>query len=142
MAKAQQKTVPTKVSVESFLNTIEDETKRDDCFKISDIMQKVTKQKPVMWGPAIVGFDQYDYKRANGDEATACIIAFSPRKGNITLYIGKEFPGNKELLAKLGKHKMSGGCLHINKLADVDTKVLKEILAASYKHYKVKVKSQ
>lgn len=136
MAKAKQKTIPTEVKVADFLNKIEDETKRDDCFKLSDMFQKVTKQKPVMWGPAIVGFDQYDYNRANGEEATACIAAFSPRKGNITLYIGKSFPGNDDLLAKLGKHKMSGGCLHINKLSDVDTKILKDILAASYKHYK------
>ncbi len=142
MAKAEQKTLPTGVTVESFLNTIEDETKRDDCFTLAEMMGKITKEKPVMWGPAIVGYGSYDYKRTNGQDATACITAFSPRKGNITLYIGKEFPGNDELLAKLGKHKMSGGCLHIIKLADVDLKVLKEILSASYKHYKVKLKCE
>jgi len=139
MAKAQQQTVPTKAAVEDFLNKIEDETKRDDCFKLEEIMSNITKHKSVMWGPAIVGYDQYDYKYSNGKDATACIAAFSPRKANITLYIGKEYPGHDELLAKLGKHKMSGGCLHINKLADVDIKVLKEILSASYKHYKKKL---
>ena len=139
MAKAEQKTLPTKVSVKDFLNTVEDETKRDDCFILEEIMSKITKQKSVMWGPAIVGYDQYDYKRADGKDATACIIAFSPRKGNITLYIGKEFEKYDELMAKLGKNKVSGGCLHIKKLADVDMKVLKDILAASYKHYKAKV---
>ena len=142
MAKAQQKTLPTKVTVEEFLNTVDDEIKRDDCFTISDMMAKITKEKPVMWGPAIVGFDQYNYKYSGGQDATACIIAFSPRKGNITLYIGKEFPGYDELITKLGKHKISGGCLHIKKLADVDMKVLKEILTSSYKHYKAKLKGE
>lgn len=140
MAKAQQKTLPTKVTVKEFLDKIEDETKRDDCLKISDMMAKVTKEKPVMWGTAIVGFGSYNYKYASGHEGTACITGFSPRKGNITLYIGKSFPGNEELLKKLGKHKMSGGCLHIKTLADVDIKVLKEILTASYKHYKEAIK--
>lgn len=134
MAKAEQKTLPTKVTLKDFLNTIEDETTRNDCFTIADMMEKITKEKSVMWGPAIVGYGQYHYKYASGHEGTACLTGFSPRKGNITLYTGREFDGFDELIAKLGKHKMSGGCLHIKKLADVDTKVLKQIITASYKH--------
>lgn len=134
MAKAQQKTLPTEIAVKDFLNTIEDVTKREDCFTLADMMEKITKEKSVMWGPAIIGYGSYNYKRANGEDATACITGFSPRKGNITLYTGKDFDGFDKLISKLGKHKMSGGCLHIKKLADVDTKVLKDFITASYKH--------
>jgi hypothetical protein len=138
MAKAENQTQPTKISYKDFLNTVEDETQRKDSFTLADMMQKITKEKPVMWGPAIVGFGHYHYKYDSGREGDGCIAAFSPRKGNITLYIGKSFDRSAELLARLGKHKMSGGCLHLKKLADVDEKVLKEIIGSSFKSYKKK----
>jgi len=137
MAKAEAKTKPTVVTIETFLNTIEDETKRADSFTLAELMQKITKEKPVMWGPAIVGFGSYHYKYESGHEGDSCIIGFSPRKTSLTIYTGKDFEGFDELMPKLGKHKMSGGCLHIKKLSDVDIKILNEIIAASYK-YKLK----
>ncbi len=136
MAKAEQKTLPTKVTVKDFLNTIEDETMRDDCLTVAVMMEKITKEKSVMWGPAIVGYGKYHYKYDSGHEGDACIIGFSPRKSSLTLYVGREFAGFDELMGKLGKHKMSGGCLHIKKLSDVDMKVLKEIITASYNNKK------
>lgn len=134
MAKGEAKTKPTEVTIDNFFNSIEDETKRADSFTLAELMQKVTKEKPVMWGPAIVGFGSYHYKYDSGHEGDSCIIGFSPRKTSLTLYIGKDFEGFDELMPKLGKHKMSGGCLHIKKLSDVDMKILKEVITASYKH--------
>ena len=134
MAKAEAKTKPTEVTIDNFFNSIEDETKRADSFTLAELMQKITKEKPVMWGPAIVGFGSYHYKYDSGHEGDSCIIGFSPRKTSLTLYVGKDFEGFDELMPKLGKHKMSGGCLHIKKLSDVDVKVLKEVITASYKH--------
>jgi hypothetical protein len=134
MAKAEAKTKPTEVTPDKFFSSVEDETKRNDCYTLADLMQKITKEKPVMWGPAIVGYGSYHYKYDSGHEGDSCIIGFSPRKSSLTLYVGREFDGFDELTAKLGKHKMSGGCLHIKKLADVDMKVLEGLIIASYKH--------
>jgi hypothetical protein len=129
---AELKTKLTDVSVEDFLNTIEDEQKRADCFEIVKIMKQAAKAEPKMWGPSIIGFGNYRYKSANGKENDWMLTGFSPRKQNITLYLmmgGIE--GHGDLLKKLGKHKTGGGCLYINKLKDVDIKVLKELVSES-----------
>lgn len=134
MAKAQQKTLPTKVTVKDFLNTVEDETQREDSFAVTDMMQKATKLKPVMWGPAIIGFGKYSYKYESGREGDAPLMGFSPRKGNLTLYIDAHRDEHKKLITKLGKYKLSGSCLHIKKLSDIDEKVLKEMMDVSFKN--------
>lgn len=129
---AELKTKLTGASVEDFLNTIEDEQKRADCFGIVKIMKQAAKAEPEMWGPSIIGFGRYRYKSANGKENDWMLTGFSPRKQNITLYlmIGG-FEEHGALLKKLGKHKIGGGCLYINKLKDVDIKVLKELVNES-----------
>lgn len=127
MAKnAKIKTTVNNASVTAFLNKVEGEQKRKDCFEISKMMEKATKQKPKMWGPSIVGFGEFHYKYESGREGDMPIIAFSPRKQNITLYIEQAF--DSSLMKKLGKFKTSKVCLYINKLADVDTKVLQELI--------------
>ncbi len=123
---AELKTKKTEASVDDFLNFIEDEQKRKDCFEIAKMMEKATKQKPKMWGPSIVGFGEYHYIYASGHEGDMCRIGFSPRKQNITLYIMQVV--DSPLFKKLGKFKTSKACLYIKKLADVDTKVLKELI--------------
>ena len=131
---AEIKTKQTSASVEDFINSIEDEQKRKDSFVIAEMMKKATKEDPKMWGSAIIGFGNIKYKSpATGREVDWMQIGFSPRKANLSLYIGV---GNKELAAalkKLGKHKTGKGCLYINKLADVDLKVLKEMIEISAK---------
>jgi len=117
---ATQKTLPTAVKVDSFLNTITDESIKADCREIIGIMQDVTKQDPVMWGPSIIGFGKYHYKYESGHEGDSCIIGFSPRKQNITLYVMEGLKALEPLLEKLGKHKTGKGCLYIKKLDDVD----------------------
>ena len=139
MAKAEQKTLPTKVTVDEFFNTIEDETKREDCKKLSGMMAKLSKEKPVMWGPAIVGFGCYHYKYASGHEGDACLMGFSPRKSSISLYVATTIKENEDAMKKLGKYKLSGSCLHIKKLDDVDEKALKDIISNTYKTRKAKL---
>lgn len=130
---AENKTKPTKSSVTAFLNKIKDKQVRDDCFAILDMMQKVTKQKPVMWGTAIIGFGMYHYVSASGREGDMVLIGFSPRKQYIAIYLMGGLKKVEEELPKLGKHKTGGGCLYIKSLSDVNVTVLKKIFAKAFK---------
>jgi hypothetical protein len=133
---AELKTKENNASVEAFLNTVEDEQKRKDCFAIAKLMKQVSKHEPKMWGGAIVGFGSYHYKYESGHEGDACRIGFSPRKANIVLYLPAVVKSQGELLSKLGKHKVGGGCIYINKLAGVDMDVLKKLIDTSFKYMK------
>jgi len=128
----EMKTKVNEASVEEFLSKVEDEQKRKDCFEIVKIMKQVTKQKPKMWGPAIIGFGSYHYKYESGREGDMPQIAFSPRKQNLTLYIGVGDNSDNPLLKKLGKYTTGKVCLYIKKLADVDRNVLQELIADSF----------
>jgi len=138
MAKSELKTKPKKASVDKFLKAVKDEKRRDDCFQVLDIMKKITKEEPIMWGPSIVGFGSYHYKYESGREGDMCITGFSARKQNLTIYILPGFKRYSELMKKLGKHKTGSSCLYINKLEDVDLKVLKQLINESVKYMKKK----
>lgn len=127
------KTKENDASVEKFLNAVPDEQKRKDCFKLAKLMEKITGEKAKMWGTAIVGFGSYHYKYASGHEGDTCLVGFSPRKQNLSLYLMGAVTGQDALLKKLGKHKTGKGCLYINKLDDVDEKVLAELVQISIK---------
>lgn len=134
---AEPKTKLTSQDPKDFLNTIEPEQKRKDSFALLEIFEKVTGEKAVMWGTSIVGFGKYHYKSEKSkQEADWFLVGFSPRKQNITLYILHGNDTNQELLAKLGKHKTSGGslggCLYINKLSDIDEKILATLIENSF----------
>lgn len=133
---AEQKTQKTKVDVTSFLNKVGDAQQRADSFVLLKMMQEITGEKPVMWGPTIVGFGDYHYVYDSGHEGDCCLLGFSPRKAALTLYCmaGMERLGSQ--LKKLGKHKASKGCLYIRKLGDVDLAVLRQILEANVKELK------
>ncbi|MEP7373920.1 MAG: DUF1801 domain-containing protein [Chitinophagaceae bacterium] len=135
---AKNKTTENTNSVTDFINAVADETKRNDCFQIIELMQKQTKFPAKMWGGAIVGFGSYHYKYESGREGDAPLIGFSPRVNAITLYLAAGFDKKEDLLKKLGKHKTGGGCIYIKKLGDVDTKVLKEMIKISVAHMKKK----
>jgi len=128
---AKNKTTETKASVEGFLNKIPNEVRRKDGFDLLEIMKSQIKTEPKMWGPTIVGFGSYHYKYETGHEGDAPLTGFSPRSSSLSVYLSPEFEKKDELLEKLGKHKMAKSCLYINKLADVDVKVLKQIIKAS-----------
>jgi len=135
---AELKTKLNKASVEKFLNSVKDEQKRQDSFKILEMMKKITKEDPKMWGPSIVGFGSYHYKYASGHEGDMCIAGFSPRKEALTIYILPGFEKYDSLMKKLGKYKTGKSCLYIKKLADVDIKVLTELIIQSVKYMQKK----
>ncbi|HMS41286.1 MAG TPA: DUF1801 domain-containing protein [Pyrinomonadaceae bacterium] len=131
MAKAELKTKLNDASVEDFINKIADENIREDCKKVSEMMEKATGAKAKMWGASIIGFGTYNYKYASGREGEWMEIGFSPRKANLTLYIMSGFTKYAELLAKIGKHKTGKSCLYVKRLSDLDEKVLMELIENS-----------
>ena len=133
---AELKTKQNDGSVESFLNGIADERKRQDAFALLDLMRKVTKEEPKLWGSSIVGFGSYHYKYASGHEGDMCLTGFSPRKQSLTLYIMPGFEDYGDLLKKLGKHKLGKACLYINRLDDVHLPTLRELVKQSVRHMK------
>lgn len=137
---AEPKTQKNNASVEEFLNSVPDETRKSDSLVLLKLFKKVTKEEAKMWGTAIVGFGEY-----KSNTGTWPLVGFSPRKANLTLYvIPYEMPEDSimsELLSKLGKNKTSKACLYINKLSDVDLGILEEVIETSFKiskdHYSV-----
>lgn len=128
---AELKTKPTTSSVSAFLNSIQDDQRRKDCLEVARIMKRVTGTAPRMWGSTIVGFGQYHYKYASGREGDWFLAGFSPRKGDLTLYITSGFDGHDDLMRKLGRHKTGRSCLYIKQLDDVDRKVLMALIERS-----------
>lgn len=127
------KTRPTSLSVTGFIDSIPDEQKRKDCHIILKLMEKATKEKPKMWGSSMIGFGNVRYKSpATGREVDWFKIGFSPRKANFSLHL-IDLKRHADALKKLGKHKTGTGCLYINKLEDVDIKVLEKMIDAAGK---------
>ena len=131
MAKAELKTKANDGSVDGFLNTIADEQKRADSYRLLEIFSKATGAKPKMWGPAIIGFGEHRIKYESGRELDWMIAGFSPRKANLTLYALAGSPEQKGMLENLGKHSTGKGCLYIKRLSDVDEKVLTSLIKAT-----------
>jgi len=129
---AELKTKTTAVSADAFLDAVPDPVRRADGKAVAQLMARVTGKAPAMWGPSIVGFGSYHYKYDSGREGVMCRIGFSPRKGELVLYVldgdGEDQAAD---LAKLGKHKTGKSCLYIKKLADVDMDVLETIVRAA-----------
>lgn len=133
------KTLVSNASVEDFINSVDGDVKKADAFKILEMYKKATNEKPKMWGSSIIGFGQYHYKSERSkQEGDWPLAAFSPRKQSLTLYIMPSFHDYSDLLSKLGKHKIKGGCLYINKLSDVDVALLGKIIKHSYDDAKQK----
>lgn len=126
------KTKETKASVTDFIEHVADEQKRTDSLTLLQLMQHATKEPPKMWGSSIIGFGNLRIKSAaTGREVDWFKIGFAPRKANLSLYLTCDIKRYSLLLQKLGKHKTGAGCLYINKLADVDLSILKELLSAA-----------
>lgn len=126
------KTKPTVASVEDFINNIPDEQKRKDSFVLLEMMKKASGEEPVLWSNSIIGFGNKRYTSPNtGREVDWLKIGFSPRKANLSLYVSVGIKEHAAALEKLGKHKTGVGCLYINKLEDIDMKVLKGIIDTS-----------
>ena len=131
---AENKTVPTSGSVAAFLRKVKDRDVRSDCDTLIAMMESISRLKPVMWGSAIIGFGAYHYVYESGREGDSVIMGFSPRKQYIALYLKGGLSPIENELAKLGKYTTGKGCLYIKSLKDVDTTVLKKLLAKVYKN--------
>jgi hypothetical protein len=135
VANAKLKTQETGASVENFLGAL-DEPRRADCLALVTILQRATKAKPKMWGTSIVGFGNYHYKYESGRENDWFMAGFSPRKKELTVYLMAGVEREPALLKKLGKHRAGKGCLYIQQLSDIDTKVLGEIVERAVRSLK------
>ncbi len=129
---AENKTKPTSASVDDFIDGIENPRRQADALTALRLYKDVTGLPPVMWGPSIIGFGTHHYVYDSGREGTVPAAGFSPRKANMTFYVGDKFEGAEALYASLGKYKKSVACLYVNKLDDVDLQVLREIIARDY----------
>jgi hypothetical protein len=135
---AELKTQKNDASVMDFLQSVENEQRRSDSLRLLRIMQSVTGEEPVMWGPSIVGFGSYHYRYESGREADWMLTGFSPRKQALTAYIMAGFDRYDELMAKLGTYTTGKSCLYLKKLDDVDESVLRELIDASCAHMQTK----
>lgn len=130
---AELKTKVNDASVRAFIDRVEPLSKREDSRALLDLFSEATSEQPKMWGASIVGYGMYHYKSERStQEGDWPLVAFSPRKQNLSLYLFPDAKGYREALAKLGKHKQAVGCLYINKLSDVDISVLKQLVQQSY----------
>jgi len=127
--KTEPKTQRTKASVAAFIAAVEDETRRKDAKAVDKVMREITGEKAAMWGPSIIGYGEYQTKSGPWPRT-----GFSPRKANLVVYILPGFKEHEPLLKKLGKHKTGKSCLYINKLADVDEAVLRELIKRGWAH--------
>ncbi len=135
---AEPKTKPNDADVDAFLDTITDAQKRADSQQLCALFEEITNEPAKMWGSSIVGFGTYHYKYKSGREGDWPIVAFSPRKNAITLYImdSYKFDAHQDLLDKLGPHKTSKACLYIKRLSDVDEEILRQLISESVRHVK------
>ena len=124
----ENKTKPSDASVSHYLAAIENPARREDCQALAKLMGRICGEQPRMWGAAIVGFGVHYYRYASGKEGETCQVGFSSRKGDISLYGLTSGPEAGALLAKLGKHKLGKGCLYINKLSDIEPRVLEQLV--------------
>lgn len=128
---AENKTKPTGASVEDYIASRANEQQRKDCKELIAMLRKITKQKPHMWGPSIVGFGTWRYKTASGRSGETPMAAFAIRGRDLVMYLYWEDPNQKALLAKLGKHSMGKSCLYFRQLADLDKSVLEQLVVSS-----------
>lgn len=129
---AERKTNETAESVDEFIDAIKDAAKREDSRAITKLMTAATGVEPKMWGTSIVGFGKHHYQYANGKPAEICKVGFAPRSKSFAIYL-PDYPEHASLIKKLGKHKYSGGCLHIARLADVEVQILARMIERAYR---------
>jgi hypothetical protein len=131
----KNKTAETNVSVIDFINSFVDkEEKKQDSFRLIELMQEWSGFEPKMWGPTIIGFGSYHYKYASGLEGDAPLIGFSPRKAEFSLYVSAPGNENKKLLDKLGKYKMGKACIYFKKLTDLNLDTLEKLSKETIKY--------
>ena len=128
---AEIKTRATEVSVDDFIEAVENPQRREDTKKVRAMFERLTGEPARMWGPTIIGFGSYSYIYDSGHSGTMCRLGFSPRKAELVLYLKTGAAGQDALFARLGKHRTGKACVYIKKLADVDGAVLEEMAAGT-----------
>ena len=128
---AGNKTTANDASVQAYLDAIADAERRRDCEALAAMMGETVDAPPVMWGSGIVGFGSYHYRYDSGREGDSCLAGFSSRKNDISIYLMSASARQEELLARLGRHKMGKSCLSVRGLADIDMRVLRELVSES-----------
>ncbi|MBX4146183.1 DUF1801 domain-containing protein [Paenibacillus sp. FSL W7-1279] len=127
----EQKTKETDHSVVEFIEQVDSPKKREDAYRLLEIFEETSGFPAKMWGPSIIGFGSYHYRYATGHEGDAPLVGFSPRKAKISLYFAPGDEKREELLPSFGKHTAGKGCVYINKVADIDVEVLKQLIRES-----------
>lgn len=127
----EQKTKETDNSVVEFIEQVDSPKKREDAYRLLDIFEETSGFPAKMWGPSIIGYGSYHYRYASGHEGDAPLVGFSPRKAKISLYFAPGDDKREELLKNFGKHTAGKGCVYINKIADIDVEVLKQLVRES-----------
>ena len=129
---AETKTKPTGASVDGYLASRASPEQLADCKALMGICKRITKQQPKMWGPSMVGYGSWRYQYASGHSGESCLAAFAVRGRDLVVYVmGAETPEQRDRLARLGKHKIGKSCLYFRRLADLDIKVLEELMVGS-----------
>jgi hypothetical protein len=128
---AEAKTRQTDASVCDYLGAIADEERRRDCELLVALMRRATGEEPRIWGTSIIGFGTHRYRYASGHEGETCLAGFSPRKGDISVYITSGLEGREHLLAELGKHRTGKACVYVKRMADIDSKILERLVKLS-----------
>lgn len=140
---AELKTKPTEESIEAFLERfVEKVEKKQEAYRLIELMQEVTGAPPIMWGESIIGFGQYHYKSSRSrQEGDWPLIGFSPRKAAISLYVYSGLPEHSYLLENLGKYKMGKACIYVKKIGDIDEDILKKLMLETIAFLKTTYKS-
>ena len=128
----EAKTKQTKANVGAFLDAVANAGRREDAKTLCALMQEATGETPAMWGPTMVGFGRYRYAYESGHSGEAFRLGFSPRKANLVLYVLTGFPEQNQVLGRLGKHKTGKVCLYLNRLSEIDQRVLRELIERSW----------
>lgn len=132
---AENKFRKTSDSITEFIDSIQHSRKQQEAQELITLFENISGYPPVLWSHGIIGFGDYHYRYDSGTEGDMPILAFSPRKARHSIYLMPEFPQKDELLAKLGKYKLGKSCLYVNKLADIDLEILREILRENLKPF-------
>lgn len=141
--KTKNKTAETEVNVSEFINSyVENEQKKEDCFRLLELMQAWSGFEPKMWGPTIIGFGSYHYKYASGHEGDAPLIGFSPRKAEFSLYAYAPTEESDVVLQDLGKYKKAVACIYFKKLSDLNLEVLEKLCGLTIEFLKKSSRSQ
>ena len=131
----KNKTAETNINVIDFISSyVEKEEKKQDSFRLIELMREWSGFEPKMWGPTIIGFGTYHYKYASGHEGDVPLIGFSPRKAEFSLYVAAPGNDNKKLLDQLGKFKMGKACIYFKKLTDLNMEILEELSKETIKY--------